>query len=96
MQIDMTDQVHTLLVNTESLYVELVETMADVYYESDFSDEENISYIADRVEIMMRDFYLSGTETDAGGWLIRSALDTVAWYTIGREEYSDFLADRGE
>ena len=96
MKIDMTDQVHTLLVNTESLYVELVEIMADVYYESEFSDEENISYIADRIEIMMRDFYLSGTETDAGGWLIRSALDTVAWYQIGTLEYGDFLADRGE
>lgn len=96
MQIDMTDQVHTLLVNTEVLYVELVELMADVYYESDMCDEENISYVADRIEIMMRDFYLSGTETDAGGWLIRSALDTVAWYQIATLEYSDFLADRGE
>lgn len=96
MQIDMTDQAHTLLVNTEVLYVELIEIMTDVYYESEFSDEENIGYIADRIEAMMRDFYLSGTETNAGGWLIRSSLDTVAWYQIATLEYSDFLADRGE
>lgn len=95
MKIDMTDQVHTLLVNTEELYVFMLNVMVDCY-EDPMSDEENISYLADQIEIMMRDYYLSGTETEAGGWLIRSALDTVAWYQIATDEYGDFLADRGE
>ena len=95
MTVDMTHQVHTLLVNTEELYFRLVEVLADAH-DDVTSDEENVSYIADQIELMMYDFYLSGTETDAGNWLIRDALSRVAWYTIAQDEYSDFLADRGE
>jgi len=64
-------------------------------YEDVTSDEENISYIADQLELMVLDFYLSGEETEAGSWLIRAALATVNWYALATDEYSDFLADRG-
>lgn len=95
MQIDMTQQVNEWVANEEYLYVSLLDVMVDAY-EDTTTDEENISYIADELELLVRDFYLSGEETAAGGWLIRSCLDSVNWYTLATEEYADFLADRGE
>ena len=94
MQIDMDRQVAEWVANDEGLYVRLLEVMVDAY-EDVTSDEENISYIADQLELMVLDFYLSGEETEAGSWLIRAALATVNWYALATDEYSDFLADRG-
>ena len=94
MQIDMDRQVAEWVANDEGLYVRLLEVMVDAY-EDITSDEENISFIADQLELMVLDFYLSGEETEAGSWLIRQALATVNWYALATDEYSDFLADRG-
>jgi hypothetical protein len=94
MKIDMDRQVAEWVANDEGLYVRLLEVMVDAY-EDVTSDEENISYIADQLELMVLDFYLSGEETEAGSWLIRAALATVNWYALATDEYSDFLADRG-
>ena len=96
MQIDMDGQVAEWVANDEGLYVALLDRMVDAYDDKSMSDEENISYIADELEILVRDFYLSGNETAAGDWLIRAALNTVNWYALATDEYSDFLADRGE
>jgi hypothetical protein len=90
----MDRQVAEWVANDEGLYVRLLEVMVDAY-EDVTSDEENISYIADQLELMVLDFYLSGEETEAGSWLIRAALATVNWYALATDEYSDFLADRG-
>jgi len=95
MQIDMTDQVRVLIANNEELYNYVLDIMADML-EDQLSDEENISYLADRIEVEVYSYYLSGEETECGDWLIRDALATVAWYTIATDEYGDFLADRGE
>ena len=95
MKIDMDEQVSVWIANDEGLYVRLLEVMVDAY-EDVTSDEENISFIADQLELMVLDFYLSGKETQAGSWLIRQALATVNWYALATDEYSDFLADRGE
>lgn len=94
MTIDMDGQVMEWVANDEGLYVSLLNVMVDCYEDPTFSDEENISHIADELEIMVRDFYLSGNETSAGDWLIRSALNTVNWYRLATLEYGDFLADR--
>ena len=94
MRIDMDQQVSEWVANDEGLYVRLHEVIVDAY-EDVTSDEENISYIADELEIMVRDFYLSGEETNAGDWLIRQCLDSVNWYALATDEYADFLADRG-
>ena len=94
MKIDMDRQVAEWVANDEGLYVRLLEVMVDAY-EDITSDEENISFIADQLELMVLDFYLSGEETEAGSWLIRQALATVNWYALATDEYSDFLADRG-
>lgn len=96
MQIDMDTQVSEWVNNEESLYVTLLDRMVDAYDDKSMSDEENISYIADELEIMVRDFYLSGSETFAGDWLIRACLDSVNWYALATDEYACFLADRGE
>jgi hypothetical protein len=90
----MTWQVHTLIANVEYLYMEVINIMVDCIEDTTMTDEENISYLSDRLEVLVRDHYLSGEETEDGGWLIRSALDTVAWYKIATDEYGDFLADR--
>ena len=95
MQIDMDEQVGLWINNNEDLYVALREVMQDCYDDPTFSDEENITTIADELEVLVRDFYLSGKETDAGDWLIRAALDTVGWYRVATLEYGDFLADVG-
>jgi hypothetical protein len=95
-QIDMTEQVHLLIANVEYLYVEVLDVMVDCYEDATMTDEENISYLSDRIEVLVRDHYLTGEETDEGSWLIRGALDTVAWYQIATLEYGDYLADRGE
>lgn len=94
MQIDMDQQVSEWVANDEGLYVSLLNVMVDCYEDPTFSDEENISTIADELEILVRDFYLSGTETSAGDWLIRAALNTVNWYRLATYEYGDFIADR--
>lgn len=95
MQIDMDTQVSEWVNNEESLYVTLLDRMVDAY-EDNTTDEENISYIADELELMVLDFYLTGTETFAGDWLIRQALASVNWYALATEEYACFLSDRGE
>lgn len=95
MQIDMDQQVSEWINNEESLYVRLLDVIVDAY-EDVTSDEENISYIADEMELMVRDFYLTGSEAFAGDWLIRSCLDSVNWYALATDEYACFLADRGE
>ena len=96
MQIDMEGQVSEWINNNEGLYVALREVMQDCYDDPTFSDEENISTIADELEILVRDFYLSGNETPAGDWLIRSMLDSVGWYRLATLEYGDFLSDMGD
>ena len=95
MQIDMDTQVSEWVANDEGLYVQLLDAMVDAY-EDNTTDEENISYIADQLELMVQDFYLTGSETNAGDWLIRQALATVNWYALATEEYACFLSDRGE
>ena len=87
MQIDMEGQVSEWINNNEGLYVALREVMQDCYDDPTFSDEENI---------LVRDFYLSGNETPAGDWLIRSMLDSVGWYRLATLEYGDFLSDMGD
>ena len=96
MKIDMTEQVSLYIANDEYLYCRVLDAMVEAYETDGPRDEDRIRYIADVIELEVRDFYLTGNESDAGSWLIRSALDTVNWYTLAHEEYSDFLADRGE
>ena len=96
MQIDMDRQVAEWINNEESLYLAVLDTMVDLYEELSLTDADRMANLADVLECEVLDFYLSGSETEAGSWLIRQALATVNWYALAHDEYSDFLADRGE
>ena len=96
MNIDMTEQVRLWIANDEDLYNTVLGVVVDAYEDVlSMTDEENISYIADQIECEVQDFYLTGTETPAGDWLLRAALADVAWYQIATLEYADYLSDMG-
>ena len=90
-----TYSVELWLDNDEGLYV-LVQEMLDYIFEQYATDSDRIDAIADQLELAMRDFYLNGTETDAGSYVIRSFLDDVWWSELARRSYVDYLARREE
>ena len=94
MQIDMTHHVSLYIANDEGLYIRILDAMVDAYETDGPRDADRIAYIADVIEVEVRDFFITGEESDAGDWLLRAALDTVNWYGLAHDEYSDFLADR--
>lgn len=96
MQIDMDTQVSEWINNNERLYVVIREFMQDCYDTVGMTDSASIDALSDFIESEVRDFYLNGNEEPAGDWLIRQCLDTVNWYTLATEEYSDFLSDMGD
>ena len=96
MQIDMTEQVALYIANEESLYMAIREFMQDCYDDDHMDDCATVEALYDFIEIEVRDVFLSGTETPAGDWLIRKALDSVGWYALAQSEYSDFLSDMGD
>jgi hypothetical protein len=96
MNLDMTGQVAVYIANEEGLYVSIREFMMDCYDTVGMTDSAAIDALSDHIELEVRDFYISGTETPAGEWVIRSLLDSVGWYELAQGEYSDFLSDMGD
>lgn len=92
MQIDATYQVALYLDNVESIYDDMWNHASDLRDEALLTDQDRIDLLSDRLELLCMEHYLSGTETDAGDWLVRTFLASVGWTSIATDFYSDFIA----
>lgn len=92
----MTDyEVALYIANDEPLYGAILDFMQECYDDHRMDDCATIEALYDFIEIEVREVFLSGTETPAGDWLIRKALNAVDWYSLAKNVYSDFLSDMG-
>lgn len=92
MQIDATYQVALYLDNVECIYDDMWNYCAELADDALMTDQERIDQLSDRLELVVNEHYLSGQETDAGDWLIRTFLADVGWTSIATSFYSDFIA----